>query len=459
MNAAETTVFKRLYDQFSARWQEYERLWGYYNGSERLIQIGISVPEAMRLFELFVAWPEVTVEAIVERADLRALIRPGEVRADDYLMELADYNDLQSEVVLHNRDKLIYGRAFWTVGSNELDPRMPLIRAESPRNMEVLLDPRTRAITAALRVYGDFEFKKVEGAAPVLTEKERAFATLYLPDVTITLERVGGRWETIERDEHRLGRVPIVMTMNRRLSGSYEGRSEMGKIIPITDGCARALSNMQMTSEFLAIPQRWVAGIDRNDFVDEHGNPVTKWETYFGGIFATEQKDAKFGTYPAADLSGFHDTVKLYGQLAASVTGYPAKYFGNFTTNPPAEGAIKAEEARLVKTVELSCREVGTTLGWACELAERFTNGDWPERNRVKVEWHDPATPTVAQRADAIQKLAGGTRILSREGAWDELGWSEARKARERDNFQREQAELLALGDSMSEVEPDGRDE
>jgi len=33
---------------------------------------------------------------------------------------------------------------------------------------------------------------------------------------------------------------------------------------------------------------------------------------------------------------------------------------------------------------------------------------------------------------------AKASGILSREGAWDELGWSEARKSRERGYFERE---------------------
>ena len=104
--------------------------------------------------------------------------------------------------------------------------------------------------------------------------------------------------------------------------------------------------------------------------------------------------------------------------------------------------------------MERSNSESGTGLGWTLGLAERFRTGEWPHGNRIKVEWHDPATPTVAQRADAIQKMAGGRQILSREGAWDELGWSEARKARERENFRQEEA-LYPDSPMMDDLEPD----
>lgn len=71
-------------------------------------------------------------------------------------------------------------------------------------------------------------------------------------------------------------------------------------------------------------------------------------------------------------------------------------------------------------------------------LYERFRTGEWVNGNAVETVWHDPATPTVAARADAIVKLTGGKPVLSIEGAWDEMGWSEARKETERQRMERE---------------------
>ena len=96
-----------------------------------------------------------------------------------------------------------------------------------------------------------------------------------------------------------------------------------------------------------------------------------------------------------------------------------------------------ADESTLIRSVETDNEDVGMTLGWTAALALRFATGEWVEGNRVKVEWHNPATPTIAQRADAVVKMRQ-SGIVSREGAWDELGWSEARKAKERAYFEAE---------------------
>lgn len=189
--------------------------------------------------------------------------------------------------------------------------------------------------------------------------------------------------------------------------------------------------------------------------MDKGGKILPKWEAYFNAVWATSNKDAKLGQLDAADLKNFTETVQFYGKLAASVTGFPAKYFGLTTTNPPAEGAIRAEESQLVKMVERHNREVGNALGQVMGLYEQIRTGEKVDGSRIAVEWYDPATPTFSQRADALQKLAGGKPLISREGAWDELGFSEARKEREREYLEQEAADDL-VGELVSKSGENG---
>lgn len=397
----------------------------YYDGQQRLDQIGLAVPPELARFETVVNWPRVVVDTLAHRQDVKALLRPGSDVADSGLHDLWRANNLDADLPLLLTDLYVYGRGFMSVGANEDDKDSPLITVESPREITVEIDARRRRISAALRLY---DYKNWRARA----------ATLYLPDATIWLSRDGGKWAETDRDEHRFGRVPVVMFLNRRRTGDWSGRSEMTDVIPLTDSAARSLTNLQLAGEALAVPQRYVLGASKGDFVDQHGNPLPAWEAYYGKFLALTNKDAKMGQLAGADLSNFHDTVRHYGQLASSVTGFPVRYFGLNTTNPPGEGAIRAEEAQLVKTVERKNAEIGGALGWVMGIAERFRSGDWIDNNRVHVEWHDPSTPTFAQKADALQKLAGGVPIISRQGAWDELGWSEARKSRELAYFEQE---------------------
>jgi hypothetical protein len=213
---------------------------------------------------------------------------------------------------------------------------------------------------------------------------------------------------------------------------------------------------MQFAQASHGAPRMWMTGVAQGDFIDANGNPIPKIEAYFNAVTTITKENAKVGQLEAADLKNFETAVNLYGKQAATVTGFPGRYFGLFTTNPPAEGAIRADEAQLVESVEGQNAEVGMTLGWVGALALRFATGEWVSGNRVRVDWFNPATPTVAQQMDATVK-AFQSGIISREGAWDELGWSEARKAKERAYFAEQDANdpiLAAARDLTSGNQP-----
>jgi len=200
---------------------------------------------------------------------------------------------------------------------------------------------------------------------------------------------------------------------------------------------------LQLALETVAAPKRAVLGASKGDFVDSNGQPLPVWEAYLGSLWATGNKDAKVVQLDGADLSNFHSTVNHYANLVSSVTGLPTRYLGQNSVNPAAEGAIRADESRLVLNVEGKASNLGDGWAWVQGIAERFRTGAWLPANRIKTEFFDAGTPTFAQKSDAITKLAGGTPILSREGAWDEMGWSEARKDKERSYFEQEDKDPL----------------
>lgn len=405
------------------------RLDRYYEGSQRLEHIGLAVPPELRRFETVVNWNRVAVDSVADRLSVKSFILPGEETASAALREGWDANNLDSESVIHAQDTLTLGRGYVTVGTNEEDREHPLISVESPREIAVDIDKRHRRIRAAVRMY-DHEPGEVIPR----------FATLYLPDSTQWLERDNrGGWTVLDRDDHKLGRVPIVMFLNRRRLGKWSGVSEMQDVIPLVDAAARSLTNLQIAGETHSVPQKWVVSASKGDFVDGNGQPIPAWESYYSAIWATGNKDAKMGQFAASDLKNFHDTVNHYGQLVSSVTGLPLRYLGQTSVNPAAEGAIRADESRLVLNAERKQANFGDGWGWVMGLYERFRTGEWVSGNRIKTEWHDAGTPTFAQKADALTKLyAGGQGVLSREGVWDELGWSDARKDREREYFRSE---------------------
>lgn len=416
----------RIFDRLYQRWQSQAYADGlllrYYNGKQEIEQLGMAIPPAMRRFLVVANWPRVVVDTIRSRQQVRSLILPGEETADPLLRAMWDASNMTAHVDMFNADRMIFGRAFMSVGSNEADPSMPLVRVESPREMAAEVDVRREAMVAAARFYG---IDDTTGETPTS-------ATLYLPDVTIWLGRSGGKWVEIDRDEHKMGAVPVVMHLNRRMSGGdWVGQSEMIDILPMTDAAARSLTNMQFAQEAHGIPRVYMTGVAQGDFTNDAGGMKTKLEAYFDAIHLLTKPEAKVGQLSASDLKNFETALNIYGRQASILTGFPARYFGHNTANPPAEGALIADESPMTRKIEMANDQIGVTIGWVGGLMMRFSTGEWITGNRVRVDWFDPATPTISQREDALSKRRAAG-VLSREGYWDELGWTEPRKAKER---------------------------
>jgi len=427
LSKEETDLVQELQLKVNAARPRDVKMENYYGGSQHLLAMGLAVPPELAGFETIINWNRVVVDEIERRQDIRAWYMPGEDEPSKELMAAFQQNNLDSEAPLLHRQKLIVGRGAASV-STDPDGGDPLIVVESARELAFKIDVRTRRVTAALRLY----------TSPSAFMSMYTAGTLYLPNQTIYLTRpTGGAWRVESRDLHYLGRVAVVPFLNRRQVGKWGGESEMTDVIPIVDAAARSMTNLQLAQETHAVPTRYVLGISKGDFVDKDGNPLPVWQAYFDRFMASANKDATIGQLQASDLKNFETTFNLYAHAVASVTGMPVRYFGQNPANPAAEGAIIADEIRLIKNVERNNTETGDRWSDIAALWWRFKTGEWPT-GPIATDWHNPATPTFAQKADALQKLAGGKPLISREGAWHELGWSEARKQRERDWFDAE---------------------
>lgn len=421
----------------------------YREGEARVEHLGMAIPPSMRQFMVFVGWCDTLVTGHTDRQQVRSLILPGEESTDPNLRAIYDASNMDAKVPMASDDGWTFGRSFWSVGTNEDDSSLPLVRAESPLEMSALVDTRRETMLAAARFYGSDE-----------SDPGPTHVTLYQPNSTVWVEKRQGRWYEIDRDEHNLGVVPIVMHLHRNRTGEWHGRSGLTPLIPYVDSATRGMTNMQFAQEAAGIPRMYMTGVSKGDFIDANGKPIPMFEAYFDAIHMLGKEGAKVGQLNAADLKNFETAVTVAARQAASVTKMPPDYFGITTTNPAGEGAIRGAEARLIRSVESQNIQHGTTLGWVMALALRFSTGEWVNGNRIRVDWFDPATPTIAQRMDAVTK-AKAADILSREGSWDELGWSEARKAKERAYFEAESADSLLtnlLRPVAGEVAPDAAD-
>jgi hypothetical protein len=442
LNAEEITVFEALEKKHDTLTELYATMDAYYRGAQRLEQLGLAIPPALRRFVVIVNWPRLVVDATTERLTVEGFRYPGTDDTDDELWRVFQANNLDEESALGHLDAAIFGRSYVCVGTNEKDRQTPIVTVESPQEMYASIDPRTRRVTAAIR--RTFSTEPDPGVTPI-----QDLATLYLPNVTVWQQLQNGTWIETDRDEHKLGVVPVVPMVNKPRVGDPFGTSDMADVIPLTDAACRALTNLQVAQETHAVPQRYVLGATKGDFVDTEGAQLPAWEAYFGAIWGLANESAKVGQFESSSLNNFHETVNHYAKNVAMLTGLPPHYLGVTTDNPASADAIRSSEARLVKR----CEDKQTSLSGAHEqsmrLVRRLQTGSWDAAaERLETVWRDPATPTKASIADAVTKLVGAN-IIPVEYAWEMLGFSATQRNRLK-VLQADQAARAGLGDLTS---------
>lgn len=432
MTPDESTLFEVLLTKLDALSNGYNQMDAYYRGLQQLDQLGLAIPPELRKFVVVVNWPRLGVDAVEERLDIDGFRYPGKDQADDELARVWQANDMDEQSQLAHLDAMVFARSYACVGSNEEDSQTPLITVESPREMYASVSPRTKQVQAAVRR----TFMEDPSVTGQLIPDS---ATLYLPNVTIWLSwsQQGGEWSEVDRNEHNLGQVPVVPIVNRARIGDAYGTSEMADVIPLTDAACRAMTNLQVAQETHAVPQRGVLGATKGDFVDADGNQLAAWQAYFGAVWALGNENAKTFQFDPSDLKNFETVMNLYARQVASLTGLPPHYLGFTTDNPASADAIRSSEARLVKRCERKQRPFGGSWEQVMRLVRRLQTGsDDLEALRLETLWRDPATPTVAQRADAVMKLAsttvGGHPVMPLEMAREQLGWSPGQMERAR---------------------------
>lgn len=418
---ADEDTLRGLQTRIGERGPQVRRHDGYYAGALRLAALGLSLPPEMRALQTVVNWPRLVVDALAERIKLTGFRMRGSQIADERLWSWWQRNNLDEEFPLGVLEMLVQGRGYVVGGFNDDRPDTPLITMESARNMAVDMNYRTREVKAAARLYDH-----APGGLP------RA-ATLYLPGRNLYYDsNESGKWTLTETVETGLERVPVIPMVNRARLHDRDGTSEMTDVMPLTDAACRNLTNLQAAQEFLALPARFVFGIDESEMVDENGDPVPAWQAYIGRFNTLRDPEAKVVQLPAADLRNFIQVNDHYASLVSSVTGLPAHYLGQTSENPASADAIRSAEARHVKRAEDKCRVVGGVAEEVMRLGMEIVDGEVPdEALQMEALFADPATPTYAQQVDAVVKLYGnGSGLLPREAAWEELGWGPEKIAR-----------------------------
>lgn len=418
----------------------YDTLNRYYDGAQHLKQLGLAIPPELKQFTVIVNWPRVVADSRVDRLDMKGF-RVG----DDEKLAEAAWQLWQRFGMVEDQssylDFELFGRSFKVV--SEDDDGDVEIRSVSPEDIITLRSPVTGDVYIAYQRIRDEYDTTVRRI--VWTRKR----TIYMD----------AAWRVEKEVANDIGIVPVVPAFRnwRTREPGYmpwprlQGVSCISDVIDLTDSCARDLTNAQLAQETHAVPQRGVLGATKGDFVDENGKPLPAWEAYFGRVWALQNANAKTFEFSSAQMTNFTVMVDMYARLCSGSSGLPPNYFGLAADDAASADAIRSREAKLVKSIERDQRALGAQAKETARIAIAMMMGVETARRFDQCEalWHDPGTPTVAQRADAVTKLysvqdPAGRPLLPREMAWEELGWSPDKIKRATSLLRREEEESLA---------------
>lgn len=366
-------------------------------------------------------WCEVVVTAVEERLEVNGFRVGDEPAADPEANAIWQANGLDAQSQLVHTDAVTAGESYVTVWFGDDGPE---ITAEHPGSTIVAYDPRRPwRRSAALRTYTD--------------EWGFEHAELFLPDAVHrwrnpkpVSELVGNvAWEPDgDPMDNPLGVVPVVVFTNQARSkrpDSITKMSELAPVIPMQRAANKLLTDMLVSSEFHADPQRWATGyrIERT----ETGEPVPP-RIRTDRLLVSEDPAAKFGQLPAADLKNYADAIAVIVQHIASISRTPPHYLLASADRLSGE-SIKAAETGLVAKVHRKQRRFGEAWEDVIRLAGAVAgNPALAAAHQAEVIWGDAETRTEAEHVDAVmKKQALG---VPKQQLWEDLGYTPQQIAR-----------------------------
>ncbi|UXA05711.1 phage portal protein [Mycobacterium sp. SMC-2] len=406
----------------------YSTLQSYYTGRQPLSFLSPEARVALgdRFGRMASNLPRLAVTSLAER--LRVVGFKGADVWPDWLRL-----DLDQLSAAAHRDALLFGQSFVICWADSVG--RPLVTVESPKQVAVISDPGTRAVTSAVKRW----------RTQTTTE-----AVVYLPDQIIRLRAdtpgaATAGFYVVETLDNPMGVVPVVPLRNSDLVSVWRpdangttdiGHSELDDLMPLVDGLNKVLTDLLVSSEYVGRPRRWATGIelverpvldaDGNPVLDNNNEPVMETVSPIpegDRLMTAESEQAKFGQLDAADLRGYTNAVNVLVTQIMAVSALPAHYVGILTDSPTSADAIRAAEASLTARAEARQQSFGRGWEQAARLMVAVRDGVDPAVVDVQVQWAPADTRSVAAEADATVKLfqAG---LLPASYALQKLGYS-----------------------------------
>lgn len=337
---------------------------------------------------------------------------------DEALWAAWTRNDMPEFESENNVNSLVTGYGFVFVGPGDDGA---LITVESPEQVAIEVDPRSRKTVASLLFYKSDQEAGTDDRAVLQVAHESGARLVDFENG----EPVGGgepqKWMSQAAKLQSSPDVPVVRYLNRQRQ--RVPRSELRALTPVVDAANLVGTHMLATSHHHAMPRMLAINVAEAMFFNADGtlnHEAIKAATGSMWIVPAEADEEgvplppdevptpEIKQLPAADLRNFHESLTLLARIGSGLCDMSPSDFGVGVADNPE--SAKSQTVRH-QTMAARVRRVHTSRGSAharvARLAAAVEERDLAAIKSIETKWLDPSKMTKAAMGDVAVKTYG----------------------------------------------------
>lgn len=330
---------ERAFEALQAKQEGLNKLFAYYDGDQPLTYTATRLKDIFKHLDAYFAenWCSVVVDSTRDRINLREVQIKNTIAAKAW-KEIWERTELSLESDETHEAALVAGEAYvivWKDDNGQVDAY-----ANDPRLCHMFYDaqfPRKKRFAAKWFVDDDGKIRLTLYYADRL---EYYISSVKAENVTSV---AAFRKMPKPKADNPFGEIPV---FHFRLA-QRKTKSDLKNVIAPQNGINKLLTDMMVTAEYLAFPQRYI--ISNADTKGKVRNAPNEILDLPAGDGLGQQTQA--GQFPAAELKNYLDAIDNLAMTISSITRTPKHYFFSIGSNLSGEALI-AMEAPLNKKAQ-----------------------------------------------------------------------------------------------------------
>lgn len=419
----------RLIQKLMDRYDRYDVLERYALGDHPLPNTDLRYVRALKDLQVKARtnYCELVIKATTERMRVKGFRFGPMGEADDEAKRIWDWNDMDYQSPVNINTAATFGLCYALITPPNEPDGEPVICIEDPRMCVVERDPyRITRSKAGLKIWQDDTIEAIVAVLYLPTEiytfaarkyVDQSFETAATLTKQLTTSPAAAGFELLDVTENPLGEVPLIEGNWQPAFGDL-GRGEHECVLDIQDRLNQTMLDRLIISKNQAYRQRWATG------VTPPGKKGAKRPPFDPGadiLWVVADPEANFGDFETADIQQLiAATVDDVGNLAA-VSQTPATYLMNRMVNVSGD-TLTQDQSALISKIKVRFESMGWFYERVMKIAFKYKGDKRYKEVEASTLWADPEVRTLAEKADALNKLV--TAGVPLEIAMEELGYS-----------------------------------